>query len=115
MKAFRVAVLANVKTNAPYFEGMSEDQWDDLDSQSTVESLCEAIRAGGHEAKFLEADISMIDAIRDYNPDICFNIAESHFGDSREAQIPAILEKLRIPYTGSKVLSLALTLDKPMT
>jgi D-alanine-D-alanine ligase len=115
MKAFRVAVLANVKTNAPYFEGMSEDQWDDLDSQSTVDSLCEAIRAGGHEAKFLEADISMIDAIRDYNPDICFNIAESHFGDSREAQIPAILEKLRIPYTGSKVLSLALTLDKPMT
>ena len=42
-------------------------------------------------------------------------IAESHFGDGREAQVPAILEMLRIPYTGSKVLTLALTLDKPMT
>ncbi len=115
MKSFRVAVLANVKTNAPVFDGMSEDQWDDLDSESTVESLCNAIREGGHEARFLEADESIIDSIRQYQPDICFNIAESHFGDSREAQIPAILEKLQIPYTGSKVLSLALTLDKPMT
>jgi len=115
VKSFRVAVLANVKTNAPVFDGMSEDQWDDLDSESTVESLCNAIREGGHEARFLEADESIIDSIRQYQPDICFNIAESHFGDSREAQIPAILEKLQIPYTGSKVLSLALTLDKPMT
>jgi len=29
--------------------------------------------------------------------------------------VPAILEKLQIPYTGSKVLCLALGLDKPMT
>jgi len=115
MKKFRVAVLANIKANAPAFEGMSEDQWDDLDSESTVLTLCDAIRAGGHESEFLEADESIIDTVRAYKPDICFNIAESHFGDSREAQIPAILEKLRIPYTGSKVLTLALSLDKPMT
>ncbi|HNY84825.1 MAG TPA: hypothetical protein PKK82_08190, partial [Anaerolineaceae bacterium] len=115
MKRFRVAVLANLKKNAPCFEGMSEDQWDDLDSESTVLAIRDAIRQGGHEAEFLEADETIIDTVRDYAPDICFNIAESHFGDSREAQIPAILEKLRIPYTGSKVLCLALTLDKPMT
>lgn len=115
MKKFRVAVLANIKANAPFFDGMSEDQWDDLDSESTVLSIRDAIRAGGHECEFLEADESIIDTIRTYKPDICFNIAESHFGDSREAQIPAILEKLQIPYTGSKVLTLALSLDKPMT
>jgi len=115
MKSFRVAVLANLKENAPVFDGMSEDQWDDLDSESTVLSLVNAIREGGHQADFLEADDSIIDTVRDYKPDICFNIAESHFGDSREAQIPAILEKLQIPYTGSKILTLALTLDKPMT
>lgn len=115
MKKFRVAVLANLKSKAPKFEGMTEDQWDDLDSESTVMALCEAIRAGGHEAEFLEGDITIIDTVRSYKPDICFNICESHFGDSREAQIPAILEKLQIPYTGSKILCLALTLDKPMT
>ena len=115
MKTFRVAVLANLKANAPAFEGMSEDQWDDLDSESTVLSLRDAIRAGGHDCEFLEADESIIDTIRAYKPDICFNIAEGHVGDSREAQIPAILEKLQIPYTGSKILTLALSLDKPMT
>jgi D-alanine-D-alanine ligase len=115
MKSFRVAVLANLKKNAMHFEGMTEDQWDDLDSESTVEALCNALRTGGHEAEFLEGDETIIDTVRAYKPDICFNICEGHFGDSREAQIPAILEKLRIPYTGSKVLTLALTLDKPMT
>jgi len=115
MKKFRVAVLANLKKNAPHLEGLSEDQWADLDSESTVEAICEAIRAGGNEADFLEADETIMDTVRAYKPDICFNISEGHYGDAREAQIPAILEKLQIPYTGSKVLCLALTLDKPMT
>lgn len=115
MKKFRVAVLANLKVNAPKFEGMTEDQWDDLDSEKTVEALLNAIRSGGHNCEFLEGDISLFDSIRKYQPDICFNICEGHFGDAREAQVPAILEMLRIPYTGSKVLTLALALDKPIT
>ena len=115
MKRFKVAFLANLKVNAPLIEGMSKDQWADLDSESTVHTIVEAIRAGGHECEFLEADINIPDALQKYKPDICFNISEGHFGDAREAQIPAILEMLRIPYTGSKVLALALALDKPMT
>jgi D-alanine-D-alanine ligase len=115
MKNFRVAVLANLKVNAPHFDEMADDQWDDLDSEFTVNAIRDAIRSAGHEAEFLEADEYIVDALRSYKPDICFNISESHFGNSREAQIPAILEKLQIPYTGSKVLCLALTLDKPMT
>jgi D-alanine-D-alanine ligase len=114
-KNFRVALIANLKKNAPHFDGMSADQWDDLDSESTVKALVEAIRAGGHTCEFLEGDATILDTVRKFNPDICFNIAEGHFGDAREAQIPAILEMLRIPYTGSKVLTLALALDKPMT
>jgi D-alanine-D-alanine ligase len=115
MKKYRVAVLANLKKNAPKWQGMAEDQWDDLDSEKTVNALVDAIRAGGHESDFLEGDITLLDTVRKYKPDICFNICEGHFGDAREAQVPAILEMLRIPYTGSKVLTLALTLDKPMT
>lgn len=115
MKNFRVALLANVKDNAPRFEGMPADQWDDLDSFGTINLLVEAIRSGGHACEFLEGDVTLIDTVRKYNPDICFNICEGHFGDAREAQVPALLEMLRIPYTGSRVLTLALTLDKPMT
>lgn len=115
----RIAVLANLKKNAPTWDGMAVDQWDDLDSPKTADAIVAALVSLGHEAVFLEASIlpphNLIERLLDYRPDLCFNIAESHFGDSRESQIPALLEMLRIPYTGSKLLTLALALDKPMT
>ncbi len=115
----RVAVLANLKKNAPHWDGMAPDQWDDLDSEKTPNSIIAALQSAGHEAVFFEASVlppyRLIDRLIEYQPDICFNISESHFGDGREAQIPALLEMLRIPYTGSQVMTLALALDKPMT
>lgn len=115
MKKFKVALLANLKVNAPHYEGMPADRWDDLDSEKTVGALVDAIRSGGHDCEFLEGDVTLYDTVRKFKPDICFNICEGHFGDAREAQVPALLEMLRIPYTGSRVLTLALALDKPMT
>ena len=115
----RIAVLANLKTNAPRWEGMPPDRWDDLDSEKTVNSIVRALESAGHTADFLEASVlppfNLIQRLTEYKPDICFNITESHFGDGREAQVPALLEMLRIPYTGSQVMTLALALDKPMT
>lgn len=110
-----VAVLANLKQNAPHYDGMPADAWADLDSPTTVEAICAALAAAGHRAIFLEGDLSLVETLPKLKPDICFNICEGRWGDSREAHVPAILEMLRIPYTGSGVLTLALTLDKPMT
>jgi D-alanine-D-alanine ligase len=110
-----VAVLANLKKNAPTWPGMPPDRWDELDSEETVEGIVHALQAGGHQATFLEGDATLLNELLKLKPDICFNICEGHFGDGREAHVPAILEMLRIPYTGSKVLTLALALDKPMT
>ncbi|MEZ4516119.1 MAG: hypothetical protein R3C44_04525 [Chloroflexota bacterium] len=111
----RVAVLANLQKNAPVVDGMSPDLWDDLDSEATIQSICEALEAGGHDVAFLEGNLTLVDSLPKLQPDICFNICEGHFGDSREAQVPALLEMMRIPYTGAGVLALALALDKPMT
>ncbi|MBN1311218.1 MAG: hypothetical protein JXB30_07350 [Anaerolineae bacterium] len=115
----KIAVLANLKQNAPTWPGMSPDQWDDLDSPKTIDAIVAALEKGGHQAEFFEASIhpqhNLIHKLIAYKPDLCFNIAEGHFGDGREAHIPAILEMLRIPYTGSQVMTLALALDKPMT
>ncbi len=110
-----VALLANLKKNAPTWAGISPDHWDDLDSEETIQSISSALESGGHRVTFLEGDVALYDKLREVKPDICFNICEGHFGDSREAQVPAILEMLRMPYTGSRVLTLALALDKPMT
>ncbi|MDX1615264.1 MAG: hypothetical protein R3300_13200 [Candidatus Promineifilaceae bacterium] len=110
-----VALLANLKKNAPTWSGMSADHWDDLDSEETTDAIIAALEAGGHRVTFVEGDTSLQQRLEAEPPDICFNICEGHFGDAREAQIPAILEMLRLPYTGSRVLTLALALDKPMT
>jgi D-alanine-D-alanine ligase len=94
---------------------MSPDQWDDLDSEKTIEAITQAIESTGHTVTFMEGDLTLYDRLKEVKPDICFNICEGHFGDSREAQVPAILEMMRIPYTGSRLFTLALCLDKPMT
>ncbi|OGK63145.1 hypothetical protein A2334_03210 [Candidatus Roizmanbacteria bacterium RIFOXYB2_FULL_38_10] len=47
--------------------------------------------------------------------DLVFNVSEGMHGNDREAQIPAMLEMLQIPYTGSPPLAQALILDKAKT
>lgn len=115
----RIAVLANLKMNAPHYEGMPVDRWDDLDTPYTMDAIVGVMRNLGHEAEFFEANIlppyNLVERLRAYQPDLCFNMSESHFGDARESQIPAVLEMLRIPYSGSRLFPLALALDKAMT
>jgi len=114
MSHLKIALLANLKTNAPHRSGEPRDRWSELDSERTVEAIASALREGGHEVTFLEGDKRLYHKLERGRFDIAFNICEGHQGDARESQVPAILEMLAIPYTGSKVLCLALTLDKPM-
>jgi D-alanine-D-alanine ligase len=115
MSALKIALLANLKKNAPHGVGEPQDRWAELDSERTVEAIAASLRQRGHEVTFLEGGESLCGHLRKGHFDIAFNICEGHRGDSRESQVPALLEMLGIPYTGSKVLCLALTLDKPMT
>ncbi len=110
-----VAVLANLKENAPAWAGMPADAWAELDTPTTTDAIIAALQAAGHRATLLEGDLSLPDRLRALQPEICFNLCEGHWGASRESHVPALLEMLRLPYTGADVLGLALTLDKPMT
>lgn len=47
--------------------------------------------------------------------DLVFNLAEGIYGLDREAQMPAILEMLQIPYLGCRPLTEAIILDKAKT
>jgi D-alanine-D-alanine ligase len=110
-----IAILANLKKNAPHLPGEAPDAHDDLDSERTINALKASLEAGGHKAVFVEGNLDIVKPLQKLKPDLVFNICEMHWGDSREAQIPALLELLRIPYTASGVLTMALTQDKPMT
>lgn len=114
--AWRVAVLANIKDESqPLPPGVPPDAYADFDHIETIDFIRKAIETDGHETAFLQADQNLPFALREYKPDICFNIAEGLGGDAREAQVPAILEMMQIPYTGSRVLTNAISLDKTLT
>lgn len=86
-------------------------EWDDI---HTIEAVASALSAR-HQVTLINADLDAFAKLRQLKPDLVFNIAEGLYGASREAQIPALLEMLQIPYTGSDPLTLGLCLDKQRT
>ncbi len=87
------------------------DLYAEWDTPETIHAVRDAL-AEFHNVTLVEADEYAFDRLRVERPDIVFNIAEGMHGVSRESQIPAMLEFLQIPYTGSDPLTLALCLDK---
>lgn len=115
-KPWKVAVLANIKDDDhPKPEGVPPDAFADFDHIETVDALRSALETDGHTTVFIHADRELPFNLRKVKPDICFNIAEGLGGDAREAQVPALLEMLAIPYTGSRVLANGISLDKTLT
>jgi D-alanine-D-alanine ligase len=109
-------VLANIKDeNQSLPSGVPPDAFADFDHIETIDFIRKAVETDGHETTFIMADQNLPFALREYKPDICFNIAEGLGGDAREAQVPALLEMMRIPYTGSRVQTNAISLDKTLT
>jgi len=93
-----------------------EDALEEYDSPETLELISAALISKGHTVVRLGGGVSFLDNIRRENVEIVFNIAEGRgVYRSREAQVPAVLEMLDIPYTGSDPLTLALCLDKALT
>ena len=113
---WKIAVLANIKDDThPKPEGVPPDAFADFDHIETIDSIRSALETDGHQTVFIHADVDLPYALRDERPDICFNIAEGLGGDAREAQVPALLEMMQIPYTGSRVLANGISLDKTLT
>ncbi|MBN2331679.1 MAG: ATP-grasp domain-containing protein [Deltaproteobacteria bacterium] len=86
-------------------------EWDDLRTIKAVESAL----ASRHQVTLVNADLNAFEIYRELRPDLVFNIAEGLNGASREAQIPALLDMLGIPYTGSDPVTLGNCLDKRRT
>ncbi len=113
---WKIAILANIKEDDhPKPDGVPPDAFADYDHIETVDSIRAALETDGHQTVFIQADKDLPFALREIKPDICFNIAEGLGGDAREAQVPALLEMFGIPYTGSRVLTNGISLDKTLT
>jgi D-alanine-D-alanine ligase len=107
----KVGLCYNLKK--PQGVSVPGDFYAECDDEETIEAVRSAL-ARRHQVILIEGDDQAYDHFRSSRPDIVFNMAEGLFGRSRESQIPAMLEMLQIPYTGSDPLTLALCLDKAM-
>lgn len=107
----RIAITYNLK-RLTLQDGFKNDDEAEFDSPHTIDALRLAICALGHEVVVLEATPALPGALLNEQIDLVFNIAEGHSGRNREAQVPALLELLHIPYTGSDSKALTITLDK---
>ncbi len=88
-----------------------KDMYAEWDTEETVNAVRDAI-AERYNIVMIEANEQAYPKLVTVRPDFVFNIAEGLHGVSREAQIPAMLEMLRIPYLGSDPLTLGICLDK---
>jgi D-alanine--D-alanine ligase len=96
-------------------DGVPVDRDSEFDSPGTIESIAAALRAAGHTVHPVEATAELPHWFLTHEVDLVFNIAEGEQGEYRESQVPAVLELLGIPFTGSGSVALALALDKAKT
>ncbi len=122
MKKLKVAFLYNKKPNdlsdiaKRYFINthLTKDTFAEWDSERTIKAISNAI-AENFEVIDIEADIHFYNKLLNNRPDIAFNFTEGFNYSSREAQVPAVLDFLNIPYTGSNPETLINCLDKIRT
>ena len=111
----RIGLAFDLRNDFQPGKDIPEDAFEEYDSLDVVTAIADGLRALGHRTILLGGGRKFISKILKSKVDFVFNIAEGHGSlRSREAQVPAVLEMLDIPYSGSDPQTLAITLDKPL-
>ena len=86
----------------------------EFDEPPTIKGIQAALKKLHYKVYSIEADETAFLKLKKLRNeiDLVFNIAEGLRGRDREAQLPAMLEMLGLPYTGSAPLTQALFLNK---
>jgi D-alanine-D-alanine ligase len=94
-------------------ESIDMSEYGVLDEMKSVQR---ALKASEHITKIVPVALNiykLIDELKSDRPDIIFNLCESVDGDpTQEMNIASLFEILKIPYTGSRALTLGLALNK---
>lgn len=97
-------------------DGYSDDETGELDYPDTIDGITASLQRLGFEVEPIGRLPQLAEAlVAGRRWPLVFNIAEGMHGLAREAQVPALLDAWRIPYTFSGPLVLALTLHKGLT
>jgi D-alanine-D-alanine ligase len=108
-----IGITYDLKTSGPVDPVLPDDFQEEFDSPHTIDAIARVLRDLGHRVIKLGDGRAFLEQVLATPPDFVFNFAEgTGVSRSREARVPAVLDMLGIPYTGSDPLTMAVTLDK---
>jgi D-alanine-D-alanine ligase len=92
------------------------DYFSEFDSPETINAIISALQKKGHVVDAVNVgSTNLFSYFKNKQVDMVFNIAEGKRCKFRESEIPAVLDYLNIPYTGSTPFALGLALNKAVT
>src|SRR5262249_54729640 len=112
----RIGITYDLRQDAPLPVGAPDDLYEEFDGHVTVAAIADVLRGLGHDVIELGNGKEMLEKLLADPPEFVFNFAEGQgIGRSRESRVPAVLEMLGIPYTGSDGATQGLCLDQDRT
>jgi len=109
----KIALTYNLKKKD---SSKPEDYFSEYDSEDTINAIISALKTKGHSVEAIDVEYpNLISYFKKNRVDMVFNIAEGKCSKFRESEVPAVLDYLNIPYTGSDTFSLALAMNKALT
>lgn len=97
-------------------DGFTEEETAEFDRERTIDAIEQALHQLGYATRRIGHVKHLVSRLSQGDRwDMVFNISEGMHGIGREAQVPALLDAYKIPYTFSDPLTLSLTLHKGMT
>jgi len=113
LRSWRIALLHNARPRS-VGNGQPDDLFEEFDTDETIASIRDALLELVAEVVPIEADRSLPRKLADGGFQFAFNFAEGTGRRCREAIPAAVCELLGLPFSGSDLLTLGLTLDKAM-
>jgi D-alanine-D-alanine ligase len=114
----KVLVLFDLPRPADPNEIFTPETLREKEDRPTEADVITCLEGLGHEVGTLpvyESLSDMVEKIRGFVPEVVFNCCESFFNErSKEPNIPALLELMRVRYTGASSEALMLSKDKAL-
>jgi D-alanine-D-alanine ligase len=114
----RILVLFDMHRPIAPDETFSVRELRGREEKPTEADVLACLRKLGHEAETLavyDTVKAVFDKIDAFKPDVVFNLCETFFSDrANEPNIPALLELMKVPYTGAGPDALMLCKDKAL-
>jgi len=112
-----VAFLYNVRHKYPDPSDPATFLETDFDDPASIEAMIKNLKACGFRVIPIEADEKAYLKLYKNRKkiDVVWNFSEGLYGRDRECHLPAMLEMLGLPYTGSSPLTQAIILNKVRT